>query len=206
MTRPFVTVNCAMTADGKIASISRTQMKISSPEDLARVKAMRTASDAILVGIGTVLADDPHLTVKGLPREENPLRIVLDSQGKLPATARVLDDRAQTLIVTGEDCTKTWAGAEVLRVGTNKIDLNALLANLQERGIKSLMVEGGGEVISSFFANNLVDRYCVFVGSMIIGGRTAPTPVDGEGFLQPLALKLVEHKRLGDGLLLIYEP
>ena len=131
---------------------------------------------------------------------------MLDSQGKLPATARVLDDRAQTLIVTGEDCTKTWAGAEVLRAGTNKIDLNALLINLQERGIKSLMVEGGGEVISSFFANNLVDRYCVFVGSMIIGGRTAPTPVDGEGFLQPLALKLVEHKRLGDGLLLIYEP
>lgn len=204
--RPFVTVNCAMTADGKIASVLRKQMRISSPEDLARVKEMRKNSDAILVGIGTVLSDDPHLTVKGLTPEENPLRIVIDGRGRLPETSRVLDDLAKTLIVTCEDCSKTWKGAEVLRIGKNKVDLSGLMKNLYERGIRTLMVEGGGEIISSFFENKLVDRYCVFVGSMIIGGRTAPTPADGDGFMQPLDLKLIDHKVLGNGILLTYEP
>lgn len=204
--RPFVTVNCAMTADGKIASVLRKQMRISSPEDLARVKEMRKNSDAILVGIGTVLSDDPHLTVKGLTPEENPLRIVIDGRGRLPETSRVLDDLAKTLIVTYEDCSKTWNGAEVLRIGKNKVDLSGLMENLYERGIRTLMVEGGGEIISSFFENKLVDRYCVFVGSMIIGGRTAPTPADGDGFTQPFDLKLIDHKVLGNGILLTYEP
>lgn len=204
--RPFVTVNCAMTADGKIASVLRKQMRISSPEDLARVKEMRKNSDAILVGIGTVLSDDPHLTVKGLTPEENPLRIVIDGRGRLPETSRVLDNLAETLIVTCEDCSKTWKGAEVLRIGKNKVDLSGLMKNLYERGIRTLMVEGGGEIISSFFENKLVDRYCVFVGSMIIGGRTAPTPADGDGFTQPFDLKLIDHKVLGNGILLTYEP
>lgn len=204
--RPFVTVNCAMTADGKIASVLRKQMRISSPEDLARVKEMRKNSDAILVGIGTVLSDDPHLTVKGLTPEENPLRIVIDGRGRLPETSRVLDDLAETLIVTCEDCTKTWGGAEVLRAGKDRVDLSDLMKNLYERGIRTLMVEGGGEVIASFFENKLVDKYCVFIGSMIIGGRTAPTPADGDGFTQPLDLKLTDYKILGNGLLLTYEP
>ncbi|TQS81348.1 diaminohydroxyphosphoribosylaminopyrimidine reductase [Candidatus Methanomassiliicoccus intestinalis] len=206
MMRPFVTVNCAMTADGKIASVLRKQMRISSAEDLARVKELRKNSDAILVGIGTVLSDDPHLTVKGLSYEENPLRIVLDGRGRLPETARVLDDLAETLIVTCENCSKTWAGAEVLRTGRDKVNLTDLMEKLYDRGIRTLMVEGGGEVISSFFENGLVDKYCVFVGSMIIGGRTAPTPADGNGFEQPVNLKLVDYKILGNGLLLTYEP
>lgn len=204
--RPFVTVNCAMTADGKIASVLRRQMRISSPEDLIRVKEMRKNSDAILVGIGTVLSDDPHLTVKGLMPEENPLRIVIDGRGRLPETSRVLDDLAETLIVTCEDCTKTWEGAEVLRTGKDRVDLADLMEKLYERGIRTLMVEGGGEVIASFFENKLVDQYCVFIGSMIIGGRTAPTPADGDGFRQPINLKLTDYKTLGNGLLLTYEP
>ena len=83
--RPRVTVNCAMTADGKLASRTRKQLRISSREDMERVKSLRASSDAILVGVGTILADDPHLTVKGLPPEENPLRVVLDSHGRTPA-------------------------------------------------------------------------------------------------------------------------
>lgn len=138
--------------------------------------------------------------------EENPLRIVLDGRGRLPETARVLDDLAETLIVTCENCSKTWAGAEVLRTGRDKVNLTDLMEKLYDRGIRTLMVEGGGEVISSFFENGLVDKYCVFVGSMIIGGRTAPTPADGNGFEQPVNLKLVDYKILGNGLLLTYEP
>jgi 2,5-diamino-6-(ribosylamino)-4(3H)-pyrimidinone 5'-phosphate reductase len=205
--RPRVTVNCAMTADGKIAGRSRRQLRISSPPDLDRVRSLRTSSDAILVGVGTVLADDPHLTIKGLPRERNPLRVVLDSTGRTPDHARVLDDRARTLMVTAEGCTRTWTGAEVLRTGMKKVDLEGVLDYLYHQGVRELMVEGGGETIFSFFQQGLVDRYTVFVGSLVVGGRSSPTPVDGEGLAEEEAtrLRLVDCERLGDGVLLSYE-
>lgn len=205
--RPTVTVNCAMTADGKIAGRSRNQLRISSAEDLERVKRMRAATDAILVGVGTVLADDPHLTVKGNPPEKNPLRVVLDSRGRTPENARVLDGRARTLIATAENCRTSWPTAEVVRVGRSKVDLKLLLEHLYGLGVRTLMVEGGGETIFSFFEEGLVDRYCVFVGSLIVGGRTSPTPVDGEGFEgeRIARLRLVSSEHLGDGVLLTYE-
>lgn len=205
--RPTVTVNCAMTADGKLAGRSRRQLRISSPEDLQRVKELRASSDAILVGVGTVVADDPHLTVKGLPPERNPLRIVLDPTGRTPDGARILDDRARTVVVTNEGCDRTWAGAEALRAGRDRIDLRLLLTILHERGVRTLMVEGGGETIFSFFESGLVDRYLVFVGSMIVGGRGSPTPADGVGLPEEnvVQLDLVGCERLGNGVLLTYE-
>jgi len=205
--RPSVTVNCAMTPDGKIASIRRRQVRISSPEDLERVRALRASSDAILVGIETILADNPHLTVKGAVSARNPQRIVLDSRGRTPEDARVLDGKAPTLIATTVDCSKTWKGAEVFRCGKIRVDLRALLQELDRRGVSSLLVEGGGEVVWSFFSEGLVDRYCVYVGNIILGGRSAPTPVDGEGFTdtEAVRLRLVEVIRLGEGALLSYE-
>lgn len=205
--RPEVTVNCAMTADGKIAGRSRKQLRISSPEDLDRVRELRASSDAVLVGVGTVLADDPHLTVKGLVFEENPLRVVLDSSGRTPHHARVLDGRAPTLMVTAEDCERIWPRGEVYRAGQGQVDLERTLEHLYERGIRKLMVEGGGEVIFSFFHHHLVDRYCVYVGSMIVGGRDSPTPADGIGLAEEHAthLRLVSAERLGHGVLLSYE-
>lgn len=205
--RPEVTVNCAMTADGKIAGRSRRQMRISSREDMERVKSLRSSSDAILVGVGTVLADDPHLTVKGLTYDENPLRVVLDSSGRIPEGAQVLDERAATLIVTTEDCQRTWPRGEVFRAGRGKVDLVRTLEHLYSRGIRKLMVEGGGETIFSFFREGLVDRYCVYVGSIVIGGRGSPTPADGEGFPQDrvVRLRLATADRMGDGILLSYE-
>lgn len=205
--RPEVTVNCAMTADGKIAGRSRKQMRISSREDLERVKRLRSTSDAILVGVGTVLADDPHLTVKGLTFEENPLRVVLDSSGRTPDDAQVLDERAATLMVTSEDCQRTWPRGEVFRAGRGRVDLVRALEYLYERGIRKLMVEGGGETIFSFFREGLVDRYCVYVGSMVVGGRGSPTPADGEGLPQDriVRLRLASADRMGDGILLSYE-
>lgn len=205
--RPEVTVNCAMTADGKIAGRSRKQMRISSREDMERVKRLRSTSDAILVGVGTVLADDPHLTIKGLTFEENPLRVVLDSSGRTPDDARVLDERAATLMVTSEDCQRTWPRGEVFRAGRGRVDLVRALEYLYERGIRKLMVEGGGETIFSFFREGLVDRYCVYVGSMVVGGRGSPTPADGEGLPQDriVRLRLASADRMGDGILLSYE-
>jgi 2,5-diamino-6-(ribosylamino)-4(3H)-pyrimidinone 5'-phosphate reductase len=205
--RPHVTVNCAMTADGKLAGRRRKQVTISSPEDLARVKELRKEVDAILVGIGTVLSDDPHLTVKGSTLKKNPIRVVLDSRGRTPDDARVLDAQARTIIATVEDCDKVWRNAEILRIGKDRVDLDLLLTKLHEIGVRTLLVEGGGEVLWSFFKGGLVDHYSVFVGSRIIGGRTAPTPVDGEGFddHEALKLKLIEWVHLGDGVLLEYE-
>jgi 2,5-diamino-6-(ribosylamino)-4(3H)-pyrimidinone 5'-phosphate reductase len=205
--RPIVTVNCAMSPDGKIATIARKQVRISSPEDMERVKALRRASGAILVGVGTVLADDPHLTVKGLSWEENPLRVVLDCRGRTPSTAKVFDDRARTLIVTCGGCARTWEGAEVFRAGEGRIDLMALMRELERRGVQSLMVEGGGETIFSFFEAGLVDRYLVYIGTRVYGGKDAPTPADGFGFQEGTAypLRLVGVERLGEGVLLSYE-
>ncbi len=206
MKRPIVHVNCAMSADGKIAGSDRAQVRISSPEDMDRVRRMREEHDAILVGIGTVLYDDPHLTVKGLSPEQNPLRVVLDSRGRTPSGALVLDERAETVIVTSEDCDREWEGADTIRAGRGRVDLALALEALHERGVGTLMVEGGGEVIASFFANGLVDEYSVFVGSMIIGGRGAPTPADGDGReMGPNSrLRLIEACQLGDGVLLRY--
>lgn len=205
--RPHIIVNCAMTADGKIASIARRQVRISSPEDMERVKALRAGSDAILVGVGTVLADDPHLTVRSLPPDKNPLRIVLDSQGRTPDRAKVLTGGVPTLIATATNCFKTWKGAQVFRCGDRQVDLQCLMNELERRGIERLMVEGGGKTIWSFFKNGLVDEYRVFVGSMVLGGIDAPTPCEGPGFLEENAihLRLLSVTQMGEGALLSYE-
>jgi 2,5-diamino-6-(ribosylamino)-4(3H)-pyrimidinone 5'-phosphate reductase len=205
--RPRVTVNCAMSPDGKIATREHRQIRISSPQDMERVRSLRASVGAILVGIGTILADDPHLTVKGLSPEKNPLRVVLDSHGRTPDNAKVLNENARTLIVTNESCTKTWENALVLRAGIEMVNLDVLLTKLHEMGIKSLLVEGGGETIWSFFRMGLVDVYSVYIGNDILGGRTAPSPVDGEGFMEGdrVHLELRSVDRLGEGVLLTYE-
>jgi 2,5-diamino-6-(ribosylamino)-4(3H)-pyrimidinone 5'-phosphate reductase len=205
--RPRVTVNCAMSPDGKIATKEHKQIRISSPQDMERVRSLRASVDAILVGIGTVLADDPHLTVKGLSPEKSPLRVVLDSHGRTPDGAKVVNGTARTLIVTNDRCTKTWPNAKTLRAGKEMVDLTILLPKLHEMGVTTLLVEGGGETIWSFFRMNMVDVYSVYVGNDILGGRTAPSPVDGDGFLEDekLHLELRSVEKLGDGVLITYE-
>ena len=120
--RPFVLVNCAMSADGKIAGPERTQVAISSDEDKARAKSLRRKYDAILVGVGTVIADDPHLTLKDLDYDTNPVRIVLDPHGRTPDDAKILDGRAPTVMVTLEGCDREWDCEEIYRFGKEEID------------------------------------------------------------------------------------
>ncbi len=205
--RPFIHVNCAISADGKIAGSNRKQVRISSDEDKQRVKNLRRQYDAILVGVGTVLADDPHLTVKGATYEENPIRIVIDPHGRTPHEALVVNDAAPTIILTDDYCEKTWDNADVIRCGT-PLDLELAMDALAKAGIESILVEGGGETIASFFRKGMVDRYTVFVGSMIIGGRISPTPVDGDGWIAEggIGLELKNSEVLGNGVLLTYSP
>lgn len=174
---------------------------------MQRVKRLRLECDAILVGVGTIVADDPHLTVKNEPKETQPLRVVLDPQGRTPAGAKVLNDKAATLIVTLDGCTKEFFGQTVLRAGKNVIDLERLMDDLERRGIRSVLVEGGGSTIWSFFSAGLVDEYRVYVGTRIIGGTTAPSPVDGIGFLEDGSVGMVLRsvERMGEGVLLTYE-
>jgi 2,5-diamino-6-(ribosylamino)-4(3H)-pyrimidinone 5'-phosphate reductase len=205
-----VILNCAMSADGKIALPTRRETKISNREDLVRVHSLRNEVDAILVGVGTIIADDPKLTVgeKYVKPKKHPLRIVLDSKGRTPERARVLDNSAKTLIVTNESCTRNFPGAEVLRLGKWRVDIAALVKKLDAMGIKTLLVEGGENVLWSFLRDGVADELSVFVGSMIIGGTSSPTPAGGEGFREfsrVRKLKLLEGKRLGDGVLLRYE-
>jgi 2,5-diamino-6-(ribosylamino)-4(3H)-pyrimidinone 5'-phosphate reductase len=202
--RPFVQINCAMSADGKIAGEDRTQISISSEEDKKRAKHLRREFDAILVGVGTVIADDPHLTLKDLNYDTNPIRIVLDPHGRTPDDAEILDDRAPTIMVTLEDCEREWDCEETFRLGRESIDLHALMEELYEMGVDRLLVEGGGETISRFFREGLVDRYSVFVGGLVIGGRNAPTPADGDGWVAEggIKLRLESSTVLGNGVLL----
>jgi len=206
--RPYVTVNCAMSADGKIGFVTRKQAKISDEEDLKRVHILRASSDAIIVGIGTILADDPKLTVKEkYVRVKNPIRIILDSNGRTPENSYVLDGKVKTIIVTNSNCKKTFRNAETIRCGEDKIDLVRLLNILNEKGIKKVLVEGGEEVIWSFINDGQVDDLKVFIGSIVLGGKGGPTLAGGTGVNKiedALPLKLKKVTRLGSGVLLEY--
>ncbi len=204
--RPKVIVNMAMSADGKIALPDRTEVKISGEEDFKRVHELRNKVDAILVGIGTVMADDPKLTVKErfVEAPSHPLKVILDSKGRTPSDAQLFDE-GEFLIATTEEVDKEgW-----VKCGDgDRVDLKKLLDILRERGVRELLVEGGGEVVSSFLKGGLVDDIYLFVGSMIIGGKDAPTPADGQGArtIQDIVdLELLDHRKLDDGILLHYK-
>ncbi len=164
--RPRVIINAAMSVDGKIALSDGKTARLSNEEDLRRVHRLRAETDAILVGVGTVLMDDPKLTVKQeFVKGRNPVRVVLDSYGKTPEGAHVLDGTAPTLIVTSEECDRTFPKAEVLRCGKDEVDLPRLLEELGKREVRRLLVEGGSTVIASFLSAHLADELLVFVSS-----------------------------------------
>lgn len=207
--RPFIHVNCAMSADGKLAGEDRTQVRISSDEDKTRVKNLRKKYDAIMVGVGTIVADDPHLTFKDGDYDTNPIRVVLDPHGRTPEDAQVLDERAPTVMVTLEDCDVEWDCEEIIRAGKDSIDLDKVMEELAEEiGIENILVEGGGRTIASLFKARMVDRYSVFIGGLVIGGANAPTPCDGDGWVAEngIKLELKDFEVLGNGALLTFEP
>ena len=206
--RPRVIINAAMSIDGKIALSDGKGVRLSNQEDLRRVHRLRASVDAILVGVGTVLKDDPKLTVKSeYAKGRNPLRVVLDSDGKISESAHVLDGSAPTLIVTSEESGRSFPHAEVLRLGKDEVNLQALLDRLGARDVKTLLVEGGSTVIWSFLRQGLADELKVFVSSRVLGGHAAPTLAGGAGFTsldEAPRLRLDRIERLGDGALLEY--
>jgi 2,5-diamino-6-(ribosylamino)-4(3H)-pyrimidinone 5'-phosphate reductase len=218
--RPTVLVNVAMSADGKISTRERRQVRISGSLDRARVDRMKAECDAIMVGIGTVLADNPSLTVKSAElrekrvqrgQEGNPIRIVVDSLARTPLDADLLhkgngiriiaiSERADAARVEN---LKRWA--TVIQVGESEVDLRDLMQILGDRGIHRLMVEGGGRLIGALFREHLVDELTTYVGNVVIGGDASPTPADGTGFLKEeefVRLHLEEVSPLEEGILI----
>jgi diaminohydroxyphosphoribosylaminopyrimidine deaminase/5-amino-6-(5-phosphoribosylamino)uracil reductase len=228
---PFVTVKAAMTLDGKIATAAGESKWITGPEARAVGMKLRQGSDAILVGVNTILADDPSLTVRTGKNIQHPTsnirhpkllrRIVLDSQARTPLTAKVANDEfaALTTIVVSRNAPKKRVAALAKRVNVlvvpnresqisnlkSQINLRWLLKKLGAQNITSLLVEGGGEVNASFLLGGFAQRVAFFYAPKILGGRDARKAVAGDGVKRlddSIRLDEVMWRKVGDDLLL----
>lgn len=218
---PFVTVKAAMSLDGKIATRTGESKWITGPESRAEAMRLRMQHDAILVGINTVLADDPSLTlrvVEGGRRKvagsKQPFRIVLDSEARTPLKCKLVSDEsaARTLIIVSERAPARRVAAlrrkvrvEVAPLRGGVIDLRWLMRKLGRENLTSLLVEGGGEVNASFLFGGFAHRIAFFYAPKIIGGRDARKGVAGAGITdlrQALQLRDVDYRWLGEDLLM----
>jgi 2,5-diamino-6-(ribosylamino)-4(3H)-pyrimidinone 5'-phosphate reductase len=212
--RPAVWVNCAASLDGRLAYAGGQPALLSSPEDRVRVQRLRANADAILIGVGTVIKDDPSLRVHwellGEPGGKNPTRVVLDASGRTPEGARVLDGSAPTIIATSARSTRRYpAGVRTLVAGSERVDLADLFPKLYGLGIRRLMVEGGAEVLSSVLRSGRFDRCTIYYAPVLIGGGSAPPMVAGpetRGAEEVTTLVLVALERLGEGYVATYTP
>ena len=212
---PFVTAKFAMTLDGKTATSTGNSKWITSEQSRAKVHQLRSICDGILVGVNTIISDNPRLTArtaKGHPLESQPLRIILDSQGRTPPNAQIFGEPGRTLIATTALATSQMQslkslGAEILTLpqSNKRVSLLPLLTNLTKRGVVNLLVEGGGTILSSFLELGLVDKILAFISPTIIGGKTAFTPVSGNGLTtmsDGYKLKCVEFEQVGPDMLI----
>jgi diaminohydroxyphosphoribosylaminopyrimidine deaminase/5-amino-6-(5-phosphoribosylamino)uracil reductase len=216
---PFVIAKFAASLDGRIAAASGDSRWISGPQSLEWAHEQRTRVDAIMVGANTILVDNPQLTARpgGRESERQPLRVVVDSAGRTPANARVLQGPGRALIATSGRSEPSWrqaleaAGAEVLVLpgDGDSLDLEALLKALAERGVLSLLVEGGGILLGSVFDQGLVDKVQAIIAPMIIGASEAPAAVAGRGaqrLAQAWRLRELTVERLGEDILVTGYP
>ncbi len=213
--RPFVFVNAAVSVDGRLTDWRKRQVRISCEEDMKRVDKLRAESDAILVGIGTVLSDNPSLTVKSEElrklrilkgKSPNPLRVVLDSKAKIPINSKILSPDAKTLVAVTEKANvekveELKKYSEVVVCGKEIVDLKKLMSILYSMGVRKLMVEGGGKVIANFLREGIVDRIYVYVGGFVFG--------EGISFAEGrvgIKVKLKSVEKLGEGVLMEWIP
>ena len=199
---PYITHKAAMTLDGKIAASGGDAKWITSEKSREYVHRLRNRVDAVLVGIGTILADDPQLTVR-LPGNRNvtdPVRVLLDSRLRLPVAAKVARPGTLLLTTDGADSIQRNAleacGVEIIELPadeSNRVDVTAAARTLAERGLLDILLESGGTLAAAFYQARRINRALFFIAPKIIGGANAPTPVDGEG----LAPRMAEALQLG---------
>jgi diaminohydroxyphosphoribosylaminopyrimidine deaminase/5-amino-6-(5-phosphoribosylamino)uracil reductase len=217
--RPFVTWKYAASLDGRTAAGDGSSRWITGPQARADVHRLRAESDAVLVGSGTVLADDPHLGVRKHDTDRPPIRVVLDSNARTPVGARILDDVSPTWVLVAEDAAAgenaaalRKAGAEVIAVPRalrgEGLDLARALGVLHERQIVSVLLEGGARVAGSFLAERLVDRVIGYVAPLLIGGGglAALTGPGAPTLDAALRLRLDEITPIGTDVRLVARP
>jgi diaminohydroxyphosphoribosylaminopyrimidine deaminase/5-amino-6-(5-phosphoribosylamino)uracil reductase len=215
--RPFITIKFAMSLDGKIATKSGDSKWISSDESRRYVHFLRYTSDAIMVGVNTILVDDPQLTsrcsYRGGMAKKQPLRVIVDATGRTPVTAKVFKEPGRVLLAMGGKVSlsqkRAYAklGADIFELPSKRglVDLEALLIALGQKQITSVLVEGGATLLGSLCDQNLIDKITAFVAPIIIGGEKARTAVGGKGIdkvVNSLKLERVKIKRF-DGDLMI---
>ncbi len=214
---PLVTAKFAMSLDGKIATKTGDSKWVSNEEARRYVHRLRRLVDAVMVGAGTVVRDNPRLTVRSgggrsVRNGRQPIRIVIDGRGRIPASARIFDKPGSAIVFTGHSASETQkgrllrAGAEIIEAPeqTKLIDMSFVLSELGRRDISHVLVEGGGQLLGHLFDIRLVDRVVVFISPIIIGGDKATTPVSGAGVdtvAAALRLRSVKYETIGDNLL-----
>lgn len=212
-----ITLNAAMTVDGKIATTSGDSA-ISSRDDLIRVHELRASADGIMVGISTVLADNPRLTVRlagKRVKRKDPARIVIDSTGKIPLDSRILltASRIKTIVAvtklahidTLRKIKKT--GAIVIVSGSQTVNLKKVFSITKQMGIRKILVEGGGEINWSLLRLGIVNELIVTISPKIVGGRQATTLVEGQGYRrisQGIKLHLKQAQIQNNGELVLH--
>jgi len=219
MDRPYIHINCASTADGKIALPDGGRLRISDEWDIARVQRLRRELGSVMVGAGTVLADDPKLCLKReySSKDHTINRIILDGGGKISPDSRFLKTPGRSIVVTSPESDPAWrdgireAKGEVLvidqRSDRGGVDVNRLMDHLLKIGIDGILLEGGSKTIWEFASGGLFDRFTIYYGPLFLGG-CGPAISSGPGFQkEPLRLRLSTVVRTpGGGLLVGYEP
>jgi 2,5-diamino-6-(ribosylamino)-4(3H)-pyrimidinone 5'-phosphate reductase len=210
-----VLINAAMTIDGKIATNSGDST-ISSKQDLRRLHRLRSSVDAIVIGISTVIVDNPRLTARLVKRcGTTPVRIIVDSTGRIPLDSKILKSASKinTIVaVTSRASDKRIdkimsAGAMVIVAGTRTVDLKELFYILKKMGFNKILVEGGGELNWSILQLGIVNELMVTVAPRIVGGRTATTLVEGDGYTrisEGIKTELIKISRQNNGEVILY--
>ena len=212
--RPHVIFSAAITLDGKLAT--RTgDSKLSSKKDKIRVHKLRSKVDAILIGKNTVKIDDPLLSVHNI-KKKNPIRIILDSNATISTSSRILKtcSKIPTVIVVTKKAQKKNLQklekfpVQIVVCGNNTVSIKKLLVVLKKKGIKNILVEGGGTTNWAFVKENLVDEAIITITPYLVGGMTATTLVDGDGFstiTKSIRLKLKNVKKMKNEVILHYQ-
>ena len=208
-------IKLAVSLDGKIATRTRDSRWITGEESRIAGHRLRRKYAAVLVGVKTVISDDPQLTVRHVPGKD-PVRIVLDGHGTIPLAARLLHKAGRTLVVTAAMAEEKEAalhaiGADVWHFPNEEghVDLHAFLTRLGEAEIDSVLVEGGGETVAAFFEAKLVDKVSFFIAPILLGGRSAVPAVGGTGvesISNAIRLREIEVVRIGKDILISGYP
>ncbi|WLR55871.1 bifunctional diaminohydroxyphosphoribosylaminopyrimidine deaminase/5-amino-6-(5-phosphoribosylamino)uracil reductase RibD [Mesobacillus subterraneus] len=213
---PYVTLKSATTLDGKIATVTGESQWITGEEARKDVHQFRHTHDAILVGVNTVINDNPSLTTRLEAGGKNPVRVVLDSTLRTPLDSRIINDRAaRTIIVTGARAEPegikqfTELGIEIIKLETEKVGIPDMLKKLGDWGITSVYVEGGAEVHGSFLKEKAFQQVITYIAPKLLGGKRAPTAYGGEGIARledTVHLEIKEVKQIDQDIRIIAEP